>query len=602
MRELCEVIYPYFLWRFLSSCQCYNVAKEVCVESLLREYTSLFYLPILNHPFCDIITLVKAKTKMTELSTPTSPAEIAQGQAPPIEDVFVVVRRFNYHEANLWGPHHDSQRTQLDSEHVLNGLSAQYARELEKGLDTIQAAEGQYDPAEFPWLPEPKHVIDRVVTAAEHIRRGLSSDSYAVTDTLPKEEIPDIDVPRVRKRFLHRTRASLRAKLHGKHASTADSTVRHAEMSGNYRELTPLESQREYHEVTPHDVDLLAQEDPATFVRVATDILSPIRNEHTPLSDETLNALNTAVNTRQEEIGSLGAVLLINCWRIAQRNGSADVAQTIQDSLDQESSLRHYMELYESQETFAPTRETMKQNATRYVDEYVNSGGNPSELESSTDKPKVRMRLKPEALWSIAMRDDGFIRAGNEGTVRQTGRGYEGNYAYIRKHVETTLYGEAALDEVAADPIVYGYYANEETEQTAAMQSMARIYGGVELVFKDDIAADKRVVYGDSMNAVAVEAAGQPATPELIQKVLNERVIAEEDATALAHVIASLHGGEENTEFNPSANPYIECLLRGRLNLGDCEEIRVPAQAYDGNASLMSAISEKFGVAVVRVE
>jgi len=38
------------------------------------------------------------------------------------------------------------------------------------------------------------------------------------------------------------------------------------------------------------------------------------------------------------------------------------------------------------------------------------------------------------------------------------------------------------------------------------------------------------------------------------------------------------------------------------LNLGDCEEIRVPAYAYDGNASLMSAISEKFGVAVVRVE
>jgi hypothetical protein len=539
---------------------------------------------------------------MTELSTPTNPAEVAQGQAPPIEDVFAVVRRFNYHEANLWGPHHDSQRTQLSSEHILNGLSAQYARELEEGLDTIRGAEGQYDTTEFPWLPEPKHVIDRAVTAAEHIRRGLSSDSYAVTNTLPQEEVPDIDVPRVRRRFLHRTRASLRAKLHGKHASVADSTVRHAEISGDYRELTPLESQREYHEVTPHDVDLLAQEDPATFVRVVTDILSPIRNEHTPLSDETLNALTTAVNTRQEEIGSLGTILLINCWRLAQRNGSTEVVQAIQSSLDQESSIRHYMELYEPQESFAPSRETMKRNATRYVDEYVDNGGDPSELKSEVDKPKVRMRLKPEALWSIAMRDDGFIRAGNEGTARQTGRGYEGNYAYIRKHVEAALYGETAMNEVVADPIVYGYYANEETEQTTAMQSMARIYGGVELVFKDEIAADKRAVYGDSMNAVAVDADGQPASPELIQKVIDERVIAEEDATALAHVIASLHGSEENTEFNPSANPYIECLLRGRLSLGDCEEIRVPAQTYDGNTSLMTAISEKFNVAVVRVK
>lgn len=539
---------------------------------------------------------------MTELSTSTSPAEVAQGQAPPIEDVFAVVRRFNYHEANLWGPHHDTQRPQSGSEQVLDGLYAQYARELEEGLDTIRGAEDQYDVTEFPWLPEPKHVIDRVVTAAEHIRRGLSSDSYAVTDTLPQEEAPDIDVPRVRKRFLHRTRASLRAKLHGKHASTADSMVRHAEMSGDYRELTPLESQREYHEVTPHDVDVLTQEDPATFVRVATDILSPIRNEHTALSDETLSTLAATVNARQEEVGSLGTVLLINCWRLAQRNGSTEVAQAIQTSLSQDSSLRHYMELYEPQESFAPSRETMKRNATRYVDEYVDSGGRPSELEVESDQPKVRMRLKPEALWSIAMRDDGFIRAGNEGTVRKTGRGYEGNYAYIRKHVETALYGEAAMDEVAADPIVYGYFANEETEQTTAMQSMARIYGGVELVFKDDIAADKRAIYGDSMNAVAVEANGQTVTPELIQKVIDERVIAEEDATALAHVIALLHGGEENTEFNPSANPYIECLLRGRLNLGDCEEIRVPAGVYDGNTSLMTAIQEKFGVSVVRVE
>ncbi len=313
---------------------------------------------------------------MTELSTPTSPTEIAQGQAPPIEDVFVVVRRFNYHEANLWGPHHDSQRTQLDSEHVLNGLSAQYARELEEGLDTIQAAEGQYDPAEFPWLPEPKHVIDRVVTTAEHIRRGLSSDSYAISDTLPQEDTLDTDVPKDKQHHLRHTRASLRAKLRGFYPQTAYDMVNDAERSGDYRELIPLESRREYREVTPHDVDLLAQEDPATFVRVATDMLSPIRNEHTPLSNETLNALTTAVNTRQEEIGSLRTVLLINGWRIAQRNGSTDVAQTIQDSLSQESSLRHYMELYESQESFAPSRETMKRNVTRWVDEHVDSGDN----------------------------------------------------------------------------------------------------------------------------------------------------------------------------------------------------------------------------------
>lgn len=402
--------------------------------------------------------------------------------------------------------------------------------------------------------------------------------------------------------MLHRARASLRAKLQGYHASVADDYIRHAEMSDDYRELSPLESQREYHEVTPHDVDLLAQEDPATFVIIVTDILSPIRNEHTSLSDQTLNALVKTISARKEEIGSLGTVLLINCWRIAQQNGGTEVVQAIQSSLDQQSSLRYYMELYKPRELYAPSRERMRQNATRYVDEYIDSGGNLSELESGLDKPKVRMRLKPEALWSIAMRDDGFIRAGNEGTIREAGRGSEGNYAYIRKHVETTLYGEVAMDEVVADSIVYGYYANEETEHTTAMRSMARIYGGVELIFKDDIDVEKRVVYGDSMNAVAVEANGQRVTPELIQKVLEERVIAEEDATTLAHIIASLHGNEENTEFNPSANPYIECLLRGRLSLSDCEEIRVPAWVYDGNASLMNAISEKFGVAVVRVE
>jgi hypothetical protein len=539
---------------------------------------------------------------MTELKTPTSLTEIAQGQTPRIEDVFEVVRRFNYHEANLWSPHHDIQRTQLNSEDVIGGRSAQHARELEEGLDTIQAAEGQYDTAEFPWIPEPKHVIDHVVTAAEDIRRGLSSDSYAVTDTLPQEEIPDIDESMARKRFLHRTRASLRAKLHGLHASVADSAVRHAEMSADYSEMTPLESERHYQEITPYDVDLLAQEDPVTFVRVAADILSPIRNEHRLLSDEVLSSLTMAVIIRREEIGSLGTILLINCWRLAQRNGSTEVVKAIQSSLGEESSLRHYMELYEHHESLAPSQETMERNAIKYIDEYVDSGGSPSELEVKVDKPKIRMRLKLDALWSIAMRDDGLIRAGDEGTIRKIGRGDEFYYAYIRKQVETALYGEAARDRVAAVPIVYGYYANEETEHTAATQSMTMVYGGVELVFKDDIDAEKRAVYGDSMNAIAVEAAGRPATPELIQKVIDERVVAEEYATALAHVIASLHGNEENTEFNPSANPYIECLLRGRLTLSDCEEIRIPAQAYDGLASLMTAISEKFGVAVVRVE
>ena len=164
------------------------------------------------------------------------------------------------------------------------------------------------------------------------------------------------------------------------------------------------------------------------------------------------------------------------------------------------------------------------------------------------------------------------------------------------------MYGDAAIDEVITEPIVYGYYADEEAEQTIAMQSMVRVYGAIELVFKDDITADKRVIYGDSMNAIAAKAGGEAVTPELVEKILGQRVITEEDATAMSQVISKLHGSEENTEFNPSANPYVECLLRGRLGLGDCEEIRVPAKIYDGNPSLMSAIQEKYGVAVTRIE
>lgn len=536
---------------------------------------------------------------MAELVTATRPTEYTQTEPPAIEDVLGVVRRFNYHTIGLWTPHHDSQREIIGTEYVLNGRQAQYSRELEQNLDTLRAAEGQFDPSEYNWLPEPKDVVNHVVGAAESIRRSLSSDSYAMSDTLPQEEEPARDSPRIRKHFLHRTRAALRNKLIGKNESTVNDTVLHAEIRGDYRELTPLESRREYQEITPSHIKLLSQEEPAVFIKLSTDILSPIRNEHMPLSNESLSSLVALINERKDEVGSLSAILLINCWRLAIQNNNPGLALSIQSTLEEKSSLRHYMELYEHQEVSTPSQENMKRNATRYMGEYTEKGGSASELESKV-KPKVRMRLKPEALWSIAMRDGGFIRSGDEGAVRKSGRGYEGSYADVRSDVENTLYGETALDRVEAVPIIYGYYANDETEQTVAMQSMARIYGGIELVFKNDISADKRIVYGDSMNAAAIAANGQPVTSELITQVLDERVIAEEDVPALAHVITALHGTEENTQVNPSANPYIECLLRGRLTLSDCSEIIVPYKIYDRNASLMAAIQEKFGVSITR--
>lgn len=537
---------------------------------------------------------------MTELSSPTLPVEGQQINVPTIEEVFETVRRLNYYEVTLWTAHHDAQRPNVDGEHILQSFPAQDAEKLFNGITTLRDAEGHYDIETFPWLPRPEQIIHKVVNAAESIRRGLSDDAYAVSDSLPQPTSSD----RSRDQgLLRRTQARLRATLRGSYPSVADQMVRHAEMSGDYKELIPLESQREYQEVTPQDIQSLEQEEPGNFIKLSADVLSPIRNEHSQLSEETLSSLAALISKRKDEIGATYSVLLINCWRLAQQNGCQDIAQSIESQLGDDSPLKHFMELYESKETVSPNPDTMKANATRLFDEYIDRGGKPGDIDQSgTDKPKVRMRLNPEALWSIAMRDGGFIRSGDEGTARETGRGYEGNYAFIRRYVESTLFGDAALDEVKAVPIVYGYFANQATEQTVALQSMARIYGSIELVFKDDVPAEKRVLYGDSMNAIAVEAGQEKATPELIQKVLGERVIAEKDATALAHVISALHGNVKNTEFNPSANPYIECLLRGRLNLADCEEIRVPAKVYDGNTELMQKIEQMFGVTVSRVE
>ncbi len=540
---------------------------------------------------------------MTEVNTTIHNIESNNISVPAIKDVYEIMRRFKYHELGLWKPHHDSTSRSVDSEHIFTGNLANDATKLQEGLDTLQAAEGHFDRTKFSWLPKTEHVINHAVSTAEHIRRRLSSDSYAMSDSLPQERVVDTEDPQRRKRFLHRTRAGLVTKLSGKHESVADSILRQAE-GGDYHELTPLESEREYHDITPDDIQQLAQEEPGNFIILSADILSPIRNEHMPLSDETLSRLVDLINGRSEEIGPFKTTLLLNCWRLAQQNSSAEVATTIQSLLDEQSALRHFMDAYEPREPTGSSRETMKQNVAYIMDEFVDRGGDPHELiESESHKPKVRMRLAPETLQRIAMRDGGYIRSGDEGSaLLKSGRGGEGNYAYIRRLVEKELYGDAAIDEVIAEPIVYGYYADEKAEQTIAMQSMVRVYGSIELVFKDDITADKRVIYGDSMNAIAAKAGGEAVTPELVEKILGQRVITEEDATAMSQVISKLHGSEENTEFNPSANPYVECLLRGRLGLGDCEEIRVPAKIYDGNPSLMSAIQEKYGVAVTRIE
>ena len=541
---------------------------------------------------------------MTEVNTTIPNLESNNISVPAIEDVYDIMHWFGYYESGLWRPHHDSTYRSADSEFIFTGYSANDATNLQEGLDTLQAAEGHFDRTKFSWLPKTEHVINHAVSTAERIRRQLSSDSFAMSDSLPHEKVVDNEDPQRRKRFLHRIRAGLVTKLRDKHESVADSILHQAERSGDYHELTPLESEREYHDITPDDIDQLAQEEPNNFIILSADILSPIRNEHKPLSDETLSHLVDLINGRSEEIGPFKTTLLLNCWRLAQQNSSAEVATTIQSLLDEQSALRHFMDAYEPREPTGPSRETMKQNVANIMDEFVDSGGDPHELiESESDKPKVRMRLAPETLQRIAMRDGGYIRSGDEGgALVKSGRGDEGNYAYIRRLVEKELYGDAAIDEVITEPIVYGYYADEEAEQTIAMQSMVRVYGAIELVFKDDITADKRVIYGDSMNAIAAEAGGNPVTPELVEKILGQRVITEEDATTMSQVISKLHGSEENTEFNPSANPYVECLLRGRLGLGDCEEIRVPAKIYDGNPSLMSAIQEKYGVAVTRIE
>lgn len=533
-----------------------------------------------------------------------------QQPVPSAGQLLDIVRRWNYHEAALWTPHYDNQDQELASGGaVFEWRQARDTDEWLKDLESMRAAEGHYDTVQYPWLPERQSVPGYAVNVAESIRRRLSPDAAMLADALPPQEgdrpadrLPDV------KRQLQLERATDRAKLLGQHTSTARNRLHRAEASGDHRELVPLTSRRVYREISLDDVAALETEADGTLVQLAADMLSPVRDEHLPMRPEVLERLASEVAARRAAIGGFAELLLTNCWRLAQRRGQTEQAGRISGLLDAGSALRSYLESYESVQATKPDTELMQRNAERFTSEYLAAGGDTEALkgEQADSPPHIRLRLKPEALWSIAMRDDGYIRTGAEGTIRDTGRGYEGHYAAIRRQVETVLYGPAATDVVADEPIIYGYYASDSRTRTPAMQSLGRIYGGVELVFKADIHVDKRVVYGDSMNAIALAAAESAASGRadaaLIRSVLESRVISEADAPAMAKVIDFLHGQDENTQFNPSANPYIECLMRGRLNLSDCAQIRIAASTYDANLPLMDAIAGRYSVDVVSVE
>ena len=457
-------------------------------------------------------------------------------------------------------------------------------------------------------------VISSLINTAESIRRDISADSINISDSVSELDLAYEQVneggsekkPALDKRKIQLARATANVALSGFRSSVAYENVRRANISDDHSGVFPLSSKREYHDISGEDVvSLLSRESPGSFVAFAADILSPIRNEHTTLSEGALSEIASLIASRQEEIGPLSTVLFANCWRIAHQNGSQKVVQEIESILPETSSLRHFMRLYEKHEPKVFDAETLRSNSEKYTNEYIASGGKLEELEEDGETaPKVRMRMKPEALWSIAMRDGGFIRSGDEGASRDSGRGYTGgDYASIRNMVESYLYGDTASDQVQSTPIVYGYYADDESSQTEAMKSMSRIYGGIELIFKDDLPVDTRVIYGDSMNAIALkrqELNVDYVTSEDVSGALDDRIISKNDAVKMSKVISKLHGDEENTEFNPSANPYVECVLRGRLNLADCQEIRVPSDIYEGNVQLMKQIEEMYGIQITK--
>lgn len=533
-------------------------------------------------------------------------------QIPKIEEVYVTAcRLFRFFESRSWRSHHDEVNPDSTAATVpiLDSYSSMDAEKLANGLAVMRGAEGHYDREKYKWLPDGTEVIQNSVRAAEVIRRSLSADAYAISDSLPDEQ--DVIISKRHKDdpkpHLQEGRAEAHLNLRGQSLSVTGSLIRRAELIGDHADIRPLESQRIYHKVSVGDVEALGQEEAADFARLAADLLSPIRDDHLRTQPEVLVGLANIVNQRREELGSITDVLLINCWRLAQHHTETESAGKIIELLDESSPVRHYLEKYAPEAPTSLSQELMQNNSSRYRDEYMGAGGDPNKLvEHKTGKPQVRLRLKAEALWSIAMRDGGFIRAGDEGADRSTNRGMEGSYAFVRSEVEKVLYGNAGVDDIQGEPIVYGYYATDETERTPAMASMDRIYGGIELVFKTDVPVDKRVVWGDSMNATALEAdRRQPngyASPELIREVITERLIPEEDAEAMAAAISFLHGQTQNTEYKPSANPYVECIMRGRLSLNDCEEIRVPARTFDRNSKLMQTIQDTFKLNVVRVE
>jgi hypothetical protein len=539
------------------------------------------------------------------LATETTP--LLQPGTPSIGDLSNVVGRLNGSNNDLWRGHYDSQLYHHQGGEQLVESVARPAADLLQGLEILKAAEGQYDTDVHTWIPQSHDVINRVVGAAESIRRRLSSDVYALSDTLPAEQEDIIRAKRMHHptQFLLRTRAEDRLRLEGSQMSVIGAIIQSAENSGNYSQLRPITSRRQYHEIVLEDVNALDEVGNADFVQLVADVLSPIRNEHSKISEVVLKRVAEGVALKKGELQSCSQILLLNAWHIAQQNSYTETAQYILTLVEEGTALQYYMSEYEHRSSTEPSPELARRNADHFLQEYTDISGQIVSPENDAQRPTVRMRITPTALWSVAMRDGGFLRAGNEGTLRKSNRDYSAKYSRIRRQVEKVVYGDAALDGVAHEPITYGYYATDGSASTQAMQALGRIYGNIELVLKPDIDVEKRVIYGDSMNAIELTARGTTpnveASNELIRDVVESRVIPEKDAEVLARVISYLHGYEQNTQFNSSANPYVECLMRGRLSLDDCEEIRIPAKIFDKNQKLFGEIQKLFTVKLVRI-
>lgn len=505
----------------------------------------------------------------------------------------------------LYEDHFDIQGRKNDPTRPVEQLFARLTQGWQTNVDTIFTIIEKQTPEQHELTAnEEIDFLSLALDIAETARREVSSDVYARADSIGEDAIAK--GRHGRRQYL---RFSERAALGGMHSSVAGSYQREAARSGDYEKATPLLSRREYLGITSQDVSRLVEESPDEFIRITADVLSPDRNEIVPLRQEVIESVVQAVIARQNADSSQMCMMLTWAWRIARHNGYVDLAHNIAGVHLGNTLLAGTMERYHPPKpTFVPA-ERQQQNQLAIEKAYEHRGYNLAEAKTAP-QAELCVRIEPEGLWSIAMRSQGSIKAGQEGWYKNAhspshgGAGKTEPYAPRRRRVEQAVFGIAGIDAVADEPVIYGYYKSPGTESTESSRATDRIYGEIELVLPRDAGDVRQPMFGDTMNIVALaadEAGERYPGSETINAIVAKAAVPEASADEMAKIISDMFGHLENTEFKVNKYPYLECLIRGRVNLADCTEIRIPARLTETHGELVKAIKETYGIKITLV-